>query len=167
MRNSALSAVATNAAAVQLGQALAPALRRISTFADIGIVDDGLVISLTQVDSKAKQHIGELVANTGNPANLSIHYKVVKHASTQLSEIQGELAASSDEWARRGIVITTLLSAHETDTVEVGLSTYSDNAARQLYEKYGDLITVLGVDVNPRGASPGGQAPERRRQPGR
>lgn len=135
------------------------------TFVGTQVLSSGLEISfasaatdvqrsaITVIENAEAATLSADPASPSNPPNVPITVRTVPNSLADLTGVGKSIATDRAKWNDAGIVVTAWGPDIASDTLMVWLATYSDQAARQLENAYGPMLSVSTQGITAEGSS--------------
>lgn len=136
-----------NFAATQMAQGLLRDLPPMPGYAGLRIVSYGIEVDVVGEPSAAIRAAVDRYTQRYQGNVIPVRYRKVRYTEKDLKALSDRISADRDEWARQGIELTTWGMAVSSNTVEIGLYTYTPDYRAALVARYGDRISVTPYDV--------------------
>jgi hypothetical protein len=143
---------AANFAASQLGQRLLVDLPPLPGYAGLRIVSYGIEVDVVGEPSPAMHAAVDRDTQRYQGNVIPVRYRKVRYPEKELNALKDRLTADRNELETQGIKLTTWGIDIPSNTVQVGLYTYTPGYRAALLARYGDRISVTPYDVRPTGA---------------
>jgi hypothetical protein len=135
-----------NYAAGQLGQRLMRFLPGMPGYAGMQIVRTGIQV---EVVGSPTPEMRSVVARHGlrhQGSEIPVRFHSVRYSEKELQAVQNQITADRDDWAKRGIELSSWGIDLDSNTVEITLERYTKAFGTALLERYGDRVTVYPHD---------------------
>jgi hypothetical protein len=136
-----------NFAATQMAQGLLLDLPPMPGYAGLRIVSYGIEVDVVGEPSAAIRAAVDRDTQRYQGSVIPVRYRKVLNTEKELKALSDRISADREEWTRQGIELTTWGIAVSSNTVEIGLHTYTPDYRAALLARYGDRISVTPYDV--------------------
>jgi hypothetical protein len=140
---------AANFAAAQLAQKLLAELPSLPGYAGLRIVSYGIEVDVVGKPSAAMHAVVDRDTQQYQGNVIPVRYRKARYTERELKALQDQITADRNEWLTQGIELTTWGVDVPSNTVQIGLATYTPGYRIALHARYGDRISVTPYDVRP------------------
>jgi hypothetical protein len=135
-----------NYAASQLGQRLHRFLPGLPGYAGLQIVRTGIQVDVVGSPTPQMRAVVAKHALRHQGSEIPVSFRSVRYSEKELQAVHNRISADQDDWAKRGLELSSWGIDLDTNTVEIRLVHYTKDYGTVLLERYGDRVTVYPHD---------------------